>query len=188
MKKIRMPHLPRPRSFDEKFKSDGEFFGSREKKAKVRYGRIPRILLCMLGGVLLTGAIALVGGLWKVSDVTAADGQLYSASVVEEYADVQAGDKMLGFDASAVVKRLKKGLPLLDKVKVRKHLNGKVTITFTEVTDLYYTQHNGNYYIISAEDREVLGVFSNPNEAKRVGAVYVGLPEATRVRVGEELS
>jgi hypothetical protein len=107
---------------------------------------------------------------------------------VEQLADLEAGDTMLGFDSFAVVKRLKKALPLLDHVKVRKHLNGKVTITFSEVTELYYTRHNANYYIISAEDREVLGVFSNPNEARRVGAVYIGLPEATRVRVGEKLS
>ena len=95
---------------------------------------------------------------------------------------------MLGFDSRAVVKRLKSGLPLLDHIKVRKHLNGKVSITFEEITEVYYTCHNMNYYLISAEDHEVLGAFTNPNEARRVGAIYIGLPEATRVRVGEELS
>lgn len=188
MKKIQFPRPGNPRSFEEKFSAEGEFFGSRDAKGKGRYGRLPRILLCMLGGVALVVAIMLLGGLWKVTEVTAEDGQLYTASVVEQLADLEAGDTMLGFDSFAVVKRLKKGLPLLDHVKVRKHLNGKVTITFSEVTELYYTRHNANYYIISAEDREVLGVFSNPNEARRVGAVYIGLPEATRVRVGEKLS
>ncbi len=188
MKKIKIPSLPKHRSFEEKFGANSDFFGSREKKSKVHYGHLPRIMLCMLGGIALMVAVLLLGGLWKVTEVSAADGQLYSASVVKEFADLDAGDKMLGFDSSAVVKRLKKGLPMLDKVKVRKHLNGKVTITFTEVTDLYYTQHNANYYVISAETRKVLGVFSNSNEAKRVGAIYVGLPESTRVRVGEKVS
>ena len=189
MKKIQFPRPGKTRSFQEKFSAEGEFFGSREKKkGKGKYGRLPRILLCMLGGTTLVVAIMLLGGLWKVTEVTAEDGQLYTASVVEQLADLEAGDAMLGFDSFAVVKRLKKSLPLLDHVKVRKHLNGKVTISFSEVTELYYTRHNANYYIISAEDREVLGVFSNPNEARRVGAVYLGLPEATRVRVGEKLS
>lgn len=189
MKKIQFPRPGKTRSFQEKFSAEGEFFGSREKKkGKGKYGRLPRILLCMLGGIALVVAIMLLGGLWKVTEVTAEDGQLYTASVVEQLADLEAGDAMLGFDSFAVVKRLKKSLPLLDHVKVRKHLNGKVTISFSEVTELYYTRHNANYYIISAEDREVLGVFSNPNEARRVGAVYLGLPEATRVRVGEKLS
>ena len=188
MKKFRIPRPEKPRSFEEKFSAEGDFFGSREKKGKGKYGRLPRILLCMLGGLVLTIAVMLLGGLWKVTEGVAEDGQLYTAAVVEQFADLETGDTMLGFDSFAVAKRLKKGLPLLDQVKVRKHLNGKVTITFSEVTELYYTRHNTNYYIISAEDREVLGVFSNPNEARRVGAVYVGLPEATRVRVGEKLS
>lgn len=191
MKKFRIPRRPKPRSFDEKFGAEAEFFGSREGSRPKKNPYIRKIavsLLCMLGGVALTGGILLLGGLWQVADVEAAEGTFYSASVVEEFADLEAGDRMLGFDSSAVVKRLKAGLPLLDDIKVRKHLNGRVTISFREITEVYYTCHNANYYLIAAEDREVLGVFSNPNEAKRVGAVYLGLPESTRVRVGEELS
>lgn len=192
MKKFRIPRRPKPRPFAEKFSAEAEFFGSRENRSSLQSGpRIKRLyltLLGMLGGVVLMGLILFVSSLWQVTEVTAEDGQLYSASVVVEFADLEAGDKMLGFDSSAVVKRLKAGLPMLDRIKVRKHLNGEVSIRFEEITEVYYTCHNANYYIISAEDREVLGVFSNPNEARRVGAVYVGLPESTRVRVGEKLS
>lgn len=188
MKQIRLPRRPKPRPYEEKFSAEGEFFGSREKKTRPALGRLPRILLGMLGGVALAGLALLGSQFWEVTAVTAADGQLYTASVVEEYTGVEAGDKMLSFDSSAVAKRLKAGLPLLDRIKVRKHWNGEVTVSFEEITEVYYTCHNANYYLIDAEEREVLGVFSQPNEARRVGAVYVGLPEATRVRVGEELS
>ena len=191
MKKFRIFHRQKPRSFAEKFSAEAAFFGSPEGGRPQKSPYIKKIavcLLCMLGGVALTGGILLLGGLWKVTAVEASEGTFYSASVVEEIADLEAGDRMLGFDSSAVVKRLKAGLPLLDDIKVRKHLNGTVSISFREITEVYYTCHNANYYLISAEDREVLGVFSGPNEAKRVGAVYLGLPESTRVRVGEELS
>ena len=190
MKKIIQSLRPRTRPFEEKFSADNDFFGSREGERKTlgNRKRYQRILLGMLGGVVLTGFILLLSGIWQVSEVSAPDGRFYSAAVVREFADVHAGDKMLGFDSRAVVKRLKSGLPLLDHIKVRKHLNGKVSITFEEITEVYYTCHNMNYYLISAEDHEVLGAFTNPNEARRVGAIYIGLPEATRVRVGEELS
>lgn len=188
MKKIRIPRPQKHRSFSEKFGRDAAFFGSREKRQKTDYGSLPLIMLCMLGATVLTVAVMLLGRLWKVSAVTAEDGKLYSAAAVLEYADVEAGDEMLGFDGYAVVKRLRESLPLLDKVKVRKHLNGTVTITFTEVTKLYYTQHNVNYYIMDAETLEVLCVSAKPDEAKRVGAVYLGLPECARVRVGEKLT
>lgn len=188
MKKISLPRLKKHPSFAQKFGRDADFFGSREKRKKRR--KLPILLtMCgMLGGIMLFSAIMVLGGLWRVKDVTAADGQIYSAGVLLEYAEVKAGDGMLGFDTYVIARELKRDLPLLDKVKVRKRLNGTVSITVTEQTDLYYTRHNQNYYIISAKTREVLCVSSSPDEARRVGAVYLGIPEETRVRVGEALS
>ena len=188
MKKIRIPRKPKPRPFAEKFSAEAEFFGSREGGRKPSLGRLPVILLGMLGGAALIGLLLLLSGFWTVSKVTATEGTLYSAAVVREYADIEVGEKMLSFDSSDVVNRLKAGLPMMDRIRIRKHLNGTVSISFEEITDVYYTCHNANYYVISAEDREVLGVFANPNEAKRAGAIYLGLPESTRVRVGEKIS
>lgn len=188
MKRI---HIPRPRkyrSFAEKFGRDAVFFGSREIHQKPDYGALPLLLLCMLGAAVLTVSVMLLGKLWKVNGITAEDGQLYTAATVLEYADIEVGDEMLGFDGFAVVKQLREHLPLLDEVKVRKHINGTVTISFTEVTRLYYTRHNVNYYIINAETHEVLCVSAKPDEARRVGAIYLGLPECARVRVGEKLT
>ena len=188
MKKIRIPRPRKTRNFSEKFGRNSRPFGSGEKHTPADYGSIPFLMLCMLGGVLLTVAVMLLGKLWKVTDVTATEGSYYSSSAVVASLGVEAGDEMLGFDGFAVIKELRQRLPLLDRVKVRKHLNGTVSVTFTEVEELYYTQHNQNYYIIDAKTHEVLCVMAKPDEARRVGAVYLGLPECTRVRVGEELS
>ncbi len=197
MKAFRIQGLRKPRSFAEKFNPEGEFFGSRERIRRGDHRKWKRALLYMLGGAVLTGGILLGSGLWRVKEVSTEDGQFYTAAVIKEYAAISAGDGMLGFDSSAVAARLRKGLPLLEDIRIRKGLGGRVTITFREITEVYYTCHNGNYYLINAEEiseaeeepfGEVLGVFSNAKEARRVGAVYVGLPEATRVRVGELLS
>ena len=188
MKKIRIPRPPKYRSFAEKFGRDVRPFGSMEKHQSPDYGSVPILMLCMLGTVLLTVAVLFLGKLWKVEAVTAEDGQYYTAAVVLNGAGIEAGDEMLGFDGFTVAKELREKLPLLDKVKVRKHLNGSVTVSFTEVESLYYTCHNQNYYIINAKTREVLCVSAKPDEARRVGAFYLGLPECARVRVGEELT
>lgn len=188
MKKIRIPRPPKHRSFAEKFGRDARTFGSGEKHSPPDYGSLPFLMLCMLGAALLTVAVLFLGKLWKVESVTAEDGAYYTAAVVLNSAGIEAGDEMLGFDGFTVAKELRKMLPLLDKVTVRKHLNGSVTVRFSEVESLYYTCHNQNYYIIDAETREVLCVSAKPDEARRVGAVYLGLPECTRVRVGEELT
>ena len=188
MKRFTLPQLKRHLSFEEKFGRRVSFFGSREKQKKPRVWPVVLAMCCMLGGSVLILSIMGAAGFWRIKDVTAPDGAVYTAAVLLEYADIRTGDGMLGFDTFAVAKDLKKDLPLLDKVKVRRHLNGTVSITVTELTNLYYTRHNQNYYIMNADTREVLGVFATPDEARRVGAVYLGIPEETRVRVGEKLS
>ena len=188
MKKIRIPRPPKYRSFAEKFGKGVCPFGSMEKHKSPDYGSVPTLLLYMMCTVILTVAVLFLGKLWKVGVVTAEDGRYYTAAVVLNSAGIEAGDEMLGFDGFAVAKEMRKKLPLLDTIKIRKHLDGSVTLGFAEVEELYYTRHNQNYYIVNAETREVLCVSAKPDEARRVGAVYLGLPECARVRVGEKLT
>ena len=188
MKKIRIPRPRRVRSFGEKFSKDARPFGGGGKYTPADYGALPRLLLCMLGVVVITAAVLLLGKIPKVRSVTANEGAYYTSTAVLAHAGIEEGDEMLGFDSYAVAKELRHKLPLMEKVKVRKHLDGSVTVSFTEVQELYYTCHNQNYYIINAETHDVLCVSGEPTEARRVGAIYLGLPESTRVRVGEPLT
>ena len=132
MKKIRIPRPKKRRSFGEKFDRGARPFGSGEKHSRVDYGSLPLLLLCMLGGAVLTVAVMLLGKLWKVTAVTAAEGTYYTSSAVVASLGVEAGDEMLGFDGSTAIKELRQRLPLLDRVKIRKHLDGRVSVTFRE--------------------------------------------------------
>ena len=180
----------RPRSFSEKFGSDAAFFGSREPRTHQmpRVGWLIKLMLGSLGAILLCVSLLLLSGLWKVTTVTAQDGRYYAADALIRLSGVESGDDMLSFDTSDVRDRLKEALPLLKTVKVRKHLNGELEIRVTEEKKVYYTCYHQNYYLISAESRRVLGVFSSPDEARRVDAIYIGFPEEARVRVDERLS
>ena len=188
MKKIRIPRRGRSRSFAEKFAKDARPFGSGEKHTSTDYGSLPFMLLCLLGVAILTVAVLFLGKIPKVKSTVADEGVYYTSTAVLAHAGIEEGDEMLGFDSFAVAKKLKQSLPLMDRVKVRKHLDGSVTVRFTEVQNLFYTCHNQNYYIINADTHDVLCVSGETNEARRVGAIYLGLPEATRVRVGEPLA
>ena len=188
MKKIRIPRRTRHRPFAEKFAKDAVTFGSGEMYTPPDYGSLPWLLLGMLGLTILTTAILLLGKLPKVGTVTADEGNYYTATAVLAHAGIETGDELWGFDSFAKAKELKEKLPLMEKVKIRKRLNGDVTVSFTEVERLYYTRHNQNYYIINADTRDVLCVSADATEARRVGATYLGLPECARVRVGEPLT
>ncbi len=186
--KKRFPWPRRHRSFSSKFGRDVEFFGCQELYEPPTVGLWPIFPIAAACGILLCAAVLFIASLWTVSEVTAEDGRYYTADQLLTYADIPVGDELMGFDASDVEDRLTDALPLLKKVHVRKHLDGSVSIKTTEYQKLYYTQHHVNYYLIDATDFHVIGVMSEPDEARRVGAVYIGLPENARVRVGETVS
>ncbi len=187
-KKKRFPWPKRRRSFASKFGRDVEFFGRREPYAPPTVGWWPIFPIAAACGILLCAAVLLIGSLWTVGEVKAEDGRYYTAEELLTYADIPVGDDLMGFDASDVEDRLTEALPLLKKVRVQKHLDGSVSIKTTEYDRIYYTQHNVNYYLLDATDFRVIAAMSEPDEARRVGAIYVGLPENARVRVGETVS
>lgn len=188
IRKINLPRRPRPKPYTDKFSREGTYFGSPVGWRRGAAKHLLRLSLCCVVGMALILTVYLLSGLWRVTEIITHDGELYSAELVLLSIDVETGDDMLSFDTVTLAKDLRRAMPLMKNVKVRRHIDGRLTVHFEEETSVYYTQHHTNYYMISAETREVLCVDSRPVEAQRVGAVYLGLPEATRVRVGEEIS
>ncbi len=188
MKRPLIPVPRRHRTFQEKFGRDVEFFGSREKYEPPPKTYLPRILLCLAGVWLLSVTACLLGLLPRVGEVSAEGGQMYDAEHLLYYADIHTGDRLLGFDTRQVEKEMKQYMPLLKAAHVRKHINGDVTVSSTEYESLYYTCHNRNYYAFTTDKWEVLCAMADGNECRRVGSIYIGLPESAYVRVGKQVS
>lgn len=142
----------------------------------------------LLAAMLLCSLALWIGSLWKITEVTVQGNGLYAAEAICQRSGLLSGQEFLGVDAGTAARRIRDAFPLVETVKVKKHLNGSVTVTISEYTDLYYTKHNENYYIIAAKDRKVLQVAAGDTLYRDMGATYVGLPAEARVRVGEILS
>ena len=146
------------------------------------------LILSLASLMILTGAVFGVSHLWKVKSVTVEGTVRYDAEVIADASEIKSGESMMNFDASTVKESLRRDYPLIRSLKIRRKLNGQVILKVTEETDLYYTCHHSNYYLISAKDRTVLGVSSYGVEYREYGAMYLGLPEEARVRVGEKIT
>ncbi len=188
---MKRPIFPRPRRatpFAEKFGRDVEYFGRGRKPEPPPKTYFAHVIIGMVCALFLCLGICLLGMIPKVRTVSAVGGRIYSDSVMLHYADLDTGDLLWGFDTKDVEKQMKRYMPLLSSAKVKKHLNGNVSIRATEYEKLYYTCHNRNYYIFTTDDWHVLCAMATDEEARRVGAVYIGLPESAKVRVGESIS
>ena len=179
--------------FDARF---GQGVGDRETAARYRrshaegqvfFRQYAMLLGITLAAMTLCVAMLWLGRLWRVSTVVVEGCTYYAPAAVAVESGVKGGDEYLNVDPWDVEARLKAALPLLSHVNVSKKLNGTVVIRVTEHAELYYTQHNRNYYVISAADMQVLEVASSGNLYRSMGAVYVGLPAEAWVRVGEPL-
>ncbi len=185
---MKRPIIPRPRRarpFGAKFGRDSESFGGGRKPEPPPKTYLPQILICLGMALFLCLLICLLGQVPKVKEVRVTGGDIYSAEVMLQYVDVHTGDKLMAFDSGDIEAQMMEAMPLLADARVQKHISGNVTVTATEHRNLYYTCHNRNYYIFTSDSLRVLCALPDDSEARRVGAVYIGLPESARVRVGE---
>lgn len=176
-------------SYESKFEN-GETFGAGEDalmrlhtkklcKKALLWGILPLLLVV----VLLAGSF-----IWRVSGVSSKGTERYTGSELAEASGLTAGDRMLGFNASDVEKRLRTAFPLLSDVKVVRHVRGSVELRASEESSVYFTQHYLNWYLLSGKTDEVLYVDASPESWRSIGAVYVGLPEEARLRRGDKLT
>lgn len=175
--------------FDKKFHRDAPVWGHGSKLEKpIPVKKFFMVSVIVVGGMALCTALLWLSTLWRITEVTVEGCDRYAPAAITDRAGIREGDLCLGFDTFAVERRLKEELPLLERVKVHIGITGHVTISVSEEEALYYTQHHTNYYLIAADDMTVLDVSSDPRGFANAGAVYVGLPEEARVRVGDKLS
>ncbi len=180
----------RPKSYGEKFGKNAAFFGTDIPiKQRFRTRRIlKRAFWSLFVAGLLLGLLLTLTCFWTVSTVSVKGGARYTVEELADASGIQTGDLMMSFDTATVAARLRAACPLLKSVRLDRSLNGEVTISVTEEERLYYTCHNQNYYLLSAESFRVLEVSGQSDRWIDLGPVYLGLPEEARLRRQEVLT
>ncbi len=141
-----------------------------------------------LGIALIVSALLLIlTNAWKVEDVKVEGAEKYSADALIYASGITEGDSMMSFGERSMTEKLQAVHPLIRNVRVKRSLNGTVTLRVTEEANVYYTCLRSNYYLISAEDLTVMGIASEGDRFKEYGAMYIGFPEETRLTVGEKV-
>ena len=175
------------RSFAQKF-SRNTPWGGKGSTPVTPWRVLFWVVFCSGVGMVLAVTITLLATCWKVSDVSVEGSDFHDSADILDIANIQNGDLMLGFDAGDVADALKTEYPILSSVKVRRGLNGHVTLQVKEHEHLYYTCHHMNYYLISGNNMKVLAISSTGDLYAAYGAVYLGFPEEVSLQVGKRVS
>lgn len=181
--------INRPYSFHELFLTKGHFGNNPTARKRIRVKKVWQ--RCVVGlSILLVLTLGLTFGsmAWVVTDLRVEGAVGYNGDELLVASGIQIGDRMLGFDASAVEKQLQTKCPLLATVEVERAMNGTVSISVTEEKRFLWTSHYQNQYLLSADTLRVIAVDTASDAWQSMNAQYIGLPEEAWLQVGETLT
>lgn len=181
--------INRPYTFRELFLTKGHFGNRTIARKRIRTKRV--VHGCMVGlSILLVLTLGLTFGsmAWVVTDLRVEGAAGYNGEDLLAGSDIRVGDRMLGFEASAVEKQLQTRFPLLATVEVERSMNGTVSISVTEEKRFLRTSHYQNEYLLSADTLRVIAVDTVSDAWRSMNAPYIGLPEEAWLQVGETLT
>ena len=114
------------------------------------------------------------------------DVTMFNESEVVDAADINIGDGLFWKSSGKIKRNIQNAIPLTEKVKVRKNIFGKVTITIELNGVQYYIKYGELYYAINSE-LKVLDVSNTAGKYSAYGAVLVQLPRIRTPLIGEKI-
>lgn len=149
------------------------------------------ILLRVLIAVgALIGAFLLVRLLLlfvPIKEITVAGDSYYTAEELSDAAGLSEGGRMYGFSVSRAKKAMKKDHPLLEGVKIKRSLSGKLTLIPTEVHSTFFVEVSESYYLLSREEFRVLLETEDRDRLTAYGYYEISLPDVRVAFIGELL-
>ncbi len=152
-----------------------------EKKAKIILYGVPLALLTLL--VLLALSLLLPIRSFAVTG----DLSMFNESDIITAAELEEGDSLLWNTSGAIIRSIRKNIPLCDEIKVTKTLGGHVSIqvTFQEVAFYARTEHGVSCALDA--DLRVLDIDDSPAKYAASGAVKLLLPPIRKPVPGQTL-
>ena len=137
------------------------------------------------------GALALIiFGMYmdKVKEIyVEGDLTAYNETMIIEASGIDIGDSIFGKTAFGVKHRIKKNIPMTEKVKIRKNIftgRVKIDIEFSEFD--YFIKYGSNYYAVN-EKLVVMDKRSSKSEYFALGARYIEIPDVCDPEIGKAL-
>lgn len=162
--------------------------GAREKMISKFGEHKSRVIIrsCLAALVILIVAVAAIL-LIKVRSVEIkGDVTMFNESEIAEAAGINVGDRLFSKSAGRIKRNIQENIPLAQKVKVRKSIFGKVTITVSVESVDYYIKSGEYYYALDCE-LKVLDKSNTASKYSEYGAVFVKLPKIREPKVGEKI-
>jgi hypothetical protein len=121
---------------------------------------------------------------FRISELNAVGNEKYTAEEIFKTAGVNKGDHLYSFSSKIACNRLKKYLPYIKGLTVKRDVPGTITFTVEEHKARYYADIYGRTFILS-EDLTVVEILSG--KEVREDLCFLALPAVRRAVCGEKI-
>ena len=153
---------------------------NRRRRAVTRF--ITTFLLVVAGLVVLLVAIYLI--FFRISELKVVGSGRYTAEQIFEAAGVEKGDHLYSFSSKTAAVSLRKKLPYIKSLTVKRDIPGTITFTVEEHTPRFYSFVYGRTCILS-DDLTVVEIV--PGTQRRDDLCYLALPAVKRAICGSKI-
>lgn len=156
------------------------------KKRRIKKAFMTLFLFAVLVGI---GAALSFTVFFKTETINIEGNTVYSAEKIEEYCGVKKGDNLLRADLEKIGETLKKELPYIGSVSVKKKLPATLTLKITETREAAAVASGGEYILLDPEGK-VLSLKSSvlKENVALINGITLDSPETGSVITSSETS
>ena len=167
----------------------------REKLEKTREGIISRygerktrlFLSVMAVSVILIVCVFVLSLFFKITVIdVSGDVTMFNEGDVIRAAKISEGDLLYGKSSGMIEKNIKRAMPLVKSVEVKKSLSGKVSINVSFEKVDYYCKIGDRYYALD-KNLNVMDSDESRSKYSAFGAVCIRIPEVREPVIGKKL-
>ena len=157
-------------------RNNDEFIQKRiERQKRIRKRRIIIFLIFLIILLIITGTILCFTVFFPITKISIKGSLVYTEAQIGEVCDVDIGDNIFALSQSGIENKLRKKLPYVESVKLKRKLPDSVEISIKDAEEYAVYEYEGKYYTVGFDgwilksEAEV-----NPNVALISGAKVKG--------------
>lgn len=120
-----------------------------ERQRRIRKRRLFIFFCFMLFLLLCTAVVLSFTVFFPIEKINASGSTVYTAEQLEAECGVEKGDNLLSVSRAGITAKLKKRLPYVESVKLKKKLPDTLSITVTDAEEYCCYELDGKYYTVS---------------------------------------
>ncbi len=149
-------------------KDRAKIFSAKSQRERIRL--VTRIAYFVIVVLVLLFVLFLIAKIFfsvdsVIVNMTTHEEQNYDVNTVRKASGVSEGDILFFIDKDEVEENIKKSLPFIDSVTVKKEFPNTLTITVEEEKESFYFRYDDRYFVISS-DLKVLAFFDDESKLK----------------------